>query len=70
MAEVSREGVLVGSLGIVLWISREVKQKGENWLNLGKGLLIGIVGAAARASKVVEKHLPFCRGLSMHCIED
>lgn len=60
----------MGSLGIVLWISREVKQKGKNWLNLGKGLLIGTVGAAARASKVVEKHLPFCTGLSMHCIED
>ena len=70
MAEVSREGMLVGSLGMVLWISREVKQKGENWLKLGKGLLMGIVGAAAGASKVVEKHLPLCRGLSMLHIED
>ena len=42
MAEVWGKEVLVRIVGMVLWKSREVKQKGENWQKLGKGLLMGI----------------------------
>lgn len=48
MAEVWGKGVPVRIVGMVLWKSREVKQKGENWQKLGKGLLMGILRAVAR----------------------
>ena len=35
-----------------------------------KGLLMGIVGEVTITVRVVKKHLPFCKKLSILCVED